>query len=79
MTVRASELWESPVTHQKYPTEYVIRIPSLETRLEVTVVRADQEIVSQMPRNMGGGYARGRYQHLPVTGHVHLENVGNFM
>ncbi|MCA2211525.1 hypothetical protein LDL48_01405 [Wangella sp. NEAU-J3] len=77
----ASRPWTSPATGQVYPTRWRIRMPALDSELDVRVTgNPDQEI--QTPD--GGGYLEaaatfaGRYQGRTVRGENYVEMTGEW-
>ncbi|SMC90741.1 lipocalin family protein [Lentzea albidocapillata] len=77
----ASRQWTSPATGQTYPTRWRIRIPALQTELDVRVTgNPDQEI--QTPD--GGGYLEataaftGKYNGKNVRGENYVEMTGEW-
>ena len=74
----ASEYWISP-TGQRYPTSWLVDIPELNTKLEVTAVKKEQEVPSEvLPKYEGLANISGTYQGKPVTGYTLVEMVGNW-
>ncbi len=75
----ATNFWVSPHSGKRYPTRWIVRIPSLDAELEVSAARADQEVSS---RGVEGGKYEGlclikdTYRGRPTSGYTYVEMVG---
>lgn len=78
LAVSASEYWASP-TGQRYPTNWVVRIPELDAELIVKAIKKEQEVPSDiLPKYEGLAEIGGTYRGKPVTGYTLVEMVGNW-
>ena len=74
----ASEFWISPMG-QRYPTNWVIKIPELEAELIVRAIKKEQEVPSDiLPKYEGLCNITGTFRGKPVTGYNLVEMVGNW-
>lgn len=78
-----SDIWTSPATNQKYPTRYVVEIPSLDTKIFVKVYDGmpEQEIVSPSgdDKYEAACTFSGTFMGKKVRGFNYVELVGNFL
>lgn len=75
----ASEYWTSPVTGQRYPTNWLVEIPELDAKLIVKAIKKEQEVPSKVdPKYEGLADISGIYRGKPVTGYTLVEMVGNW-
>ena len=76
----AADFWVSPATGNRYPTHWIIRIPTLNAELEVSPqARRDQEVSSPLvSRYEAACSIKGTYQGKPTSGHTYVEMVGNW-
>lgn len=77
-----SEFWTSPVTGQRYPTKYVVEIPSLDGMFHVAVREGliEQEVVSPAGEDKYEAACTfsGRFMGNEVKGYNYVELVGSF-
>lgn len=72
-------IWVSPETKQRYPTEFIIKIPALNAILNVKSLIDSQEIASGAePKYEGVAEITGSYEGEPVTGFNLIELLGNW-
>lgn len=77
----AAEVWSSPVTGQRYPTRWTVRIPSKDAVLNVSTDIKEQEIVSTLPslnKYEGACKVNGTYSGRNVTGYTYVELLGKW-
>jgi predicted secreted hydrolase len=75
----SSDYWRSPMTGQRYPTRFVVRIPSLDIYLEVVPTVREQEIVSTIDKKYEGACTlTGTYMGQKVDGWTYVEMVGKW-
>lgn len=76
------DFWESPETGNRYPTSYMVEIPSLDASIKVKVFEnlPGQEAVSAVGYNRYEAHSdcEGTFMGEPVTGFCCVELVGNF-
>lgn len=75
------DYWTSPASKNKYPTSFVVRIPSKDAVLNVTTDVKDQEIVCKMPlftKYESGSKVEGSYEGENVTGYTYVELLGKW-
>lgn len=73
------EYWTSPRTGNKYPTKFIVRIPSVDAVLTIEVPYKEQEIVSKMgglTKYEGAAIVIGTFGGLEVNGECYVELVG---
>jgi predicted secreted hydrolase len=80
---KESDFWVSPVTKQRYPTKFVIEVPSLDIELTTKVYDGipNQEIVSPSGDDKYEAAATftGKFMGKKVSGFNYIELVGNFL
>ncbi|MCH3921891.1 lipocalin family protein [Limosilactobacillus sp.] len=77
----AGNYWKSSVSKNKYPTSFIVKIPSKQAVLKVTTDVQDQEIVSKMPlftKYESGSKIAGTYEGKDVTGYTYVELLGKW-
>ncbi|GGN44841.1 putative secreted hydrolase [Actinoplanes campanulatus] len=77
----AGAFWTSPVTGKRFPTRWVVRIPSIDTRLVVDARPRAQEIVRTSAASgvyEGAATATGTYRGRPARALVHVEMLGDW-
>lgn len=77
----ASEYWKSDVSGQNYPTKFVVRIPDYDAVLEVTSVKKEQEMTSEIPmmnKYEGASVVKGIYKGKEVSGYAYIEMLGTW-
>ncbi|MCD8368178.1 MAG: hypothetical protein LUC48_09185 [Clostridiales bacterium] len=75
----AFDYWRSPKSKQNYPTRWIVNIPDLDARLEITMENREQEIVSKHPalhKYEAACSINGVYQGKPTTGYCYVELLG---
>ncbi len=73
------DYWESPVSKQKYPTNWTITLPQFDTCLEVTASPREQEIVSKfINKYEAASKVTGTFNGKKVSGHCYIELVGDY-
>jgi predicted secreted hydrolase len=79
----ASGVWTSPATGQRYRTHWIVHIPGLGTRLDVSAFPRQQEVMASFPGVTPSlfegaatvtGVAGGR----PITGQAYVEQLGHW-
>jgi predicted secreted hydrolase len=77
----ATSIWTSPATGHRYPTHWVISIPTLRARLRVEPLIREQELVSPIGvhKYEGASKVAGEIQGKPATGYAVVEMVGNWI
>ena len=77
----ATSIWTSPATGHRYPTHWVISIPTLKARLRVEPLVREQEFVSPIGihKYEGASKVAGEMQCEPATGHAVVELVGDWI
>ena len=79
LTRNQSEYWKSPVSNQNYPTRWLVNIPEMDTRLEVTASPKEQEIASaHIPKYEAASTVKGTYKGNETAGYCYVELVGAF-
>ncbi len=76
-----SDFWESKVTGNKYPTNFILRIPRSHTELEINIPYKEQEILSEIggvTKYEGMASIKGIFEGKEVTGQAYVEMVGNW-
>lgn len=76
-----SDAYYNPAAKQEYPTHWNIEIPKIDTRLEVTAIKKEQDIASVLPQlSKYEGVCRvsGSYKGKPVTGTALVELIGQW-
>jgi predicted secreted hydrolase len=80
VTITPSGIWNSPHTGAAYPDSWIVSIPALHARLNVTPAVADQEMTAPGERRAsyweGSGQVAGTYAGKPVTGLSYTELTG---
>ena len=74
-----SEYWTSEKSNQKYPTQWIVKIPEYDACLKVISSPKEQEIVSAMPtlnKYEGASKVSGTYRGKEVKGYCYVELVG---
>jgi hypothetical protein len=76
----ATSIWTSAATGHRYPTHWVVSIPTLKAPLRVEPLIREQEVVSPIGVNKYEGASKvvGEMQGKPVTGHAVVELVGDW-
>lgn len=73
------DMWPSPVSGQRYPTSFRVRVPALDCVLDVKTVMQEQEIVSPTePKYEGVADVTGTYDGEAITGYTLIEMVGDW-
>ena len=73
----ATNFWVSPRSGKRYPTRWIVRIPSLDAELEVSVARPDQEVpLLGFERYEGTCLVKGTYHGRPTSGYTYVEMTG---
>lgn len=73
------EYWRSPVTGQRYPTFFVVKIPSMDTNIQIKPVIHEQEIQSHFDNKYEGACTfKGIYKGEKVGGWTYVEMVGKW-
>jgi hypothetical protein len=77
----ATSIWTSGATGHRYPTHWVVSIPTLKARLRVEPLVREQELVSPIGvhKYEGASNVAGEMQGEPATGHAVVEMVGNWI
>ena len=77
----ATSIWTSAATGHRYPTHWVVSIPTLKARLCVEPLVREQELVSPIGihKYEGASKVTGEMQDEPVTGHAVVEQVGDWI
>ncbi len=77
----ATSIWTSAASGHRYPTHWVVSIPTLKARLGVEPWVREQEVVSPIGINKyeGASKVAGEIQGKPVTGHAVVELVGDWI
>ncbi|MBQ9955204.1 MAG: hypothetical protein IJO87_07215 [Eggerthellaceae bacterium] len=78
---KADEIWTSEATGNRYPTHWLVDIPQIEAKLEVTSIPQKQEIVAPIPtmcRYEGESIVTGTLNGEPVTGDCCVELMGDW-
>lgn len=76
-----SNIWQSPVTGQRYPTRWKIKIPDYAAEFDVVLAPKEQELVTpdkKISRMEGASTVRGTYRGKPITGFGYVELVGDW-
>ncbi|UHD45255.1 hypothetical protein LUX29_19980 [Aureimonas altamirensis] len=79
--VERFDYWESPVTGNRYPTRFVLKVPHCGATLEINVPFKEQEIVSKVggvTKFEGMADITGVFDGEPITGLCYVELVGNW-
>jgi predicted secreted hydrolase len=76
----ATSIWPSAATGHRYPTHWVVSIPTLKARLRVEPLVREQELVSPIGihKYEGASKVTGEMQDEPATGHAVVEMVGDW-
>lgn len=77
----ATEYWESPASGNKYPIAFDLKLPDINTELQIKSVVKESEIVSQVPylcKYEGSCLVEGIHQGKNVKGYCLLEELGMF-
>ncbi len=78
--VRALKHWTSPVSHARYPAQWTVEVPSVQLRVTMTPVLADQELRTEHSTRVtyweGAVNVEGHYQQSPIAGNGYVELVG---
>jgi Lipocalin-like domain/CrtC N-terminal lipocalin domain len=76
----ATSIWTSSATGHRYPTHWVVSIPTLKARLRVEPLVREQEVVSPIGihKYEGASKVAGEMQGKPVTGRAVVELVGDW-
>ena len=76
----ATSIWKSAATGHRYPTHWVVSIPTLKARLCVEPLVREQELVSPIGvhKYEGASKVAGEMQGEPATGHAVVEMVGDW-
>ena len=77
--IETYDYWTSPETGRSYPTRFRVEIPSLDSRLEIVVIRKNSEIVSQWKANIkyeGASKVTGTFNGKEVSGECFSEVFG---
>jgi hypothetical protein len=76
----ATSIWTSAATGHRYPTHWVVSIPTLKARLRVEPLVREQELVSPIGvhKYEGASKVAGEMQGEPATGHAVVEMVGDW-
>jgi hypothetical protein len=76
----ATSIWKSAATGHRYPTHWVVSIPTLKARLSVEPLVREQEVVSPIGVNKYEGASKvvGPMEGKPATGHAVVELVGDW-
>jgi hypothetical protein len=77
----ATSIWTSAATGRRYPTHWVVSIPTLKARLRVEPLVREQEFVSPIGihKYEGASKVAGEIQGKPATGHAVVELVGDWI
>ncbi|MBU3100843.1 MULTISPECIES: lipocalin family protein [Clostridium] len=81
LSIGQSDYWLSQKSGQKYPTHWMVKIPTLDACLEVTPCPKEQEIVSQheaLHKYEGASSVKGTYRGKETTGYCYVELVGSW-
>lgn len=76
-----SDYWTSPDSKNKYPTRFIVRIPSKNAELHVETAIKEQEIVCKMPlftKYESGNKVTGTYEGKDVSGYCYVELLGKW-
>lgn len=74
----ATDFWESAETGYRYPTQWLLNVPSLGMQLEVLSWPQGQEVVGLSPRYEGASLIKGTINGEQVRGRCYVEMVGNW-
>jgi hypothetical protein len=76
----ATSIWKSAETGHRYPTQWVVSIPTLNARLRVEPFVREQEVVSPIGihKYEGASKVAGEMDGKPVMGHAVVELVGDW-
>ena len=75
------DYWNSPVSKNRYPTSFVVRIPAKNAELKITTAVKDQEIVCKIPlftKYESGSKISGTYEGKDVGGYTYVELLGKW-
>jgi hypothetical protein len=77
----ATSIWTSAATDHRYPTHWVVSIPTLKARLRVEPLVREQEFVSPIGvhKYEGASKVAGEMQGEPATGYAVVELVGEWL
>ena len=80
VVVRTLKHWTSPVSHARYPAQWIVEVPSVQLRVTLTPVLADQELRTEHSTRVtyweGAVSVEGHYQQAPIAGNGYVELVG---
>jgi predicted secreted hydrolase len=81
LALGATNIWISAASGHRYPTHWVVSIPTLKARLYVEPLVREQELVSPIGihKYEGASKVTGEMQDEPVTGHAVVEQVGDWI
>jgi hypothetical protein len=76
----ATSIWTSAASGHRYPTHWVVSIPTLKARLRVEPLVREQEVVSPIGihKYEGASKVAGELQGKPAAGHAVVELVGDW-
>ncbi len=77
----ATSIWTSAASGHRYPTHWVVSIPTLKARLRVEPLVREQELVSPIGvhKYEAASKVAGEMQGEPATGYAVVEMVGNWI
>ncbi|OOM73668.1 hydroxyneurosporene synthase (CrtC) [Clostridium puniceum] len=81
LSVGESNYWLSTKSGQRYPTHWIVKIPSLDACLEVTPVPREQELIAELEifnKYEGASTVKGTYKGKETTGYCYVELVGSW-
>lgn len=76
------EYWTSPASKRKYPVRWELKIPQLDSVLEIIPTQKEQEIksvLSELNKYEGNCIVTGIYKGKSVTGHALVEMIGPWL
>ena len=80
VVVRTVTHWTSPVSHARYPAQWIVDVPSVQLRVTLTPVLANQELRTEHSTRVtyweGAVSVEGHYQQAPIAGNGYVELVG---
>ncbi len=80
LIVRTLRHWTSPFSRVRYPAQWTLAVPSVQLRVTLTPVLADQELRTAHSTRVtyweGAVDVKGRYRNAPIAGNGYVELVG---
>lgn len=73
------DFWQSPRSGRRFPTRWLVKVPTLDLELEVTAKPKGQEIIGALhARYEGACHVRGTVGGKPVSGRCYAEMMGDW-